>query len=349
MKLSDFDYDLPETLIASKPPKLRGTSRLLVLHKTTGMLSDQRYSDVAGYISPGDVIVLNDTKVIPARLFTKKKSNNAPRELILLEQHGHDTNWHNHNVLYRKRLSIGDILIASNGCELRVEELQGNGVALISSPVNLLDLAQSIGTVPLPPYMHRKATDVDRERYQTLWATHTGSVAAPTASLNMTKETIQAIQAGGGKVVYATLHVGMGTFLPIRADNIADHVMHQEYFEIPKATVAAIQAAKQQGHKVLAVGTTIVRTLEYAAEQILHEPPCDLHGEADIFIYPGFQFQVVDTLLTNFHAPHATVLMLAAAFAGWDNLRHAYEHAVDEHYAFLSYGDSMLIVDGGHS
>jgi S-adenosylmethionine:tRNA ribosyltransferase-isomerase len=349
MNTSDFTYHLPDELIASHPPTERGTTRLLVLDSETGLLKDKHYNDVADYVRPGDVVILNDTKVIPARLMTHKKDSSVVRELILLEKHSKEQQWHEHSVLYRRRLSIGDILVASDESELTVTKLLGDGVARIRSSVDLLELADRVGSVPLPPYMHRAATKEDSVRYQTLWAREAGSVAAPTASLNMTDETLSQMQAHGAEIHYATLHVGLGTFLPIRTEQLSEHVMHKEYFEIPKATVAAIQQARARGRRVFAIGTTVTRTLEYAAPQILSGSAEELHGEADIFMYPGYTFKVVDALLTNFHAPNSTVLMLAAAFAGWDNLKTAYEHAISENYQFLSYGDSMLLHRGLHS
>jgi S-adenosylmethionine:tRNA ribosyltransferase-isomerase len=346
MRTSDFDYDLPETLIADQPPAQRGQSRLLVLHRRDGTVTDRHYGDVADYVKAGDVVVLNDTKVIPARLRVHKHEGGTERELILLEKHGQHDDWHRHKVLYRRRLSLGDVLVADDGAKLKVESLLGDGIAIISSPTDLLDLAAKVGSVPLPPYMHREATAADRERYQTIWAREAGSVAAPTASLNMTDRTLAAMRAKGAIICYATLHVGLGTFLPIRSDDLDKHVMHQEYFEIPSATVLAIQNAKQNGHQILAVGTTITRTLEYAADRIIGAPAGPLSGEADIFIYPGYEFKLVDSLLTNFHAPRSTVLMLTAAFAGWQHLLKAYHHAIGEKYRLLSYGDSMLITPG---
>jgi S-adenosylmethionine:tRNA ribosyltransferase-isomerase len=343
MKTSDFDYKLPEALIADQPPTERGTSRLLVLDNQTGDIEDKHYSDVVNYLQAGDVVILNDTKVIPARLKVTKKDSGVERELMLLEKHGNHDDWHEHKVMYRRHLSAGDVLIAEDGSELQVVEVLGDGLAIIKSDADLLEVAARVGAVPLPPYMHRDATPADTERYQTVWARDAGSVAAPTASLNMTDAMIATMQAKGIVVSYATLHVGIGTFMPIRTDILTEHEMHKEYFEVPLETVTAIQIAKQSGHKVLAVGTTITRTLEFAAAQILDQPPKALSGEADIFMYPGYQFKLVDMLLTNYHAPRSTVLMLAAAFAGWDHLKVAYEHAVAEKYHFLSYGDSMLI------
>lgn len=243
--------------------------------------------------------------------------------------------------MYRRRLTVGDTLKVGEA-NLRVLKIQGDGIALIESDKDLLELTEKYGTVPLPPYMHRDATSLDVERYQTVWANHQGSVAAPTASLNMTESILDSLRQKGVKVAYLTLHVGLGTFLPIRVDRLEDHHMHQEYFEIPQETVEVIQQAKKSGHRVIALGTTVTRTLEYAADQLLEDPQA-LRGEADIFMYPGYTFKAIDGLLTNYHAPKSTVLMLTAAFAGWDNLKRAYDHAVAEKYAFLSYGDSMLI------
>ncbi len=225
-----------------------------------------------------------------------------------------------------------------------MEEVLAGGLAKISSKTPLLELAEHAGTVPLPPYMHRTAGKEDIERYQTIFAREPGSVAAPTASLNFTQELESILLKKGVKIAYLTLHVGLGTFLPIRSDDIEQHNMHSEYFEIPEATVTMIQTAKKNKNKVVALGTTVARTLEFTKQPLLHKKPADITGEADIFIYPGYEFKVVDSLLTNFHAPGTTVLMLAAAFAGWDNLKHAYNEAMNENYAFLSYGDSMLIL-----
>lgn len=342
MQLSDFHYDIPQELIAATPPKVRGEARLLVLDRSTGATQDRHYADCVEYIEPGDVLVINDTKVIKARLITRK-ANGAERELILVEKHGKTDDWHTHKVVYRRRLKPGDELYVGQDT-LEVTEVLGDGLAVVKSSRDLLDIAAEHGSVPLPPYMKRRATAADIERYQTVFAEHQGSVAAPTASLNMTEATLNALSRRGVAVVRATLHVGLGTFLPIRVDDVADHTMHKEYFEVPSHTIAAIQTAKQRGKRVIALGTTITRTLEYAHRQILNEPPRDISGEADIFMYPGYEFKVIDGLLTNFHMPDSTVLMLTAAFAGWDKLKPAYQHAVAERYRFFSYGDSMLII-----
>jgi S-adenosylmethionine:tRNA ribosyltransferase-isomerase len=343
MKLSDYSYELPEALIASTPLKTRGLSRLLVLDRQIGTISDKKYSDVAEFLSRGDVLVLNDTRVIKARLRATKE-NGAKREIILLEKHGFDSDWHRHRILYRRKLNVGDKLQVGDA-QLMVEEIQGDGLAIVRSNRDLLELADIYGEVPLPPYMHRDATPLDVERYQTIWANDKGSVAAPTASLNMTDEILDSLRAKGIKIIYITLHVGLGTFLPIRTDSIEDHHMHKEHFEISESAMEAIRSTKSSGGRVIALGTTVARTLEYAATSgLISQSSADISGEADIFIYPGYKFKIIDGLLTNYHAPKSTVLMLTAAFAGWDKLLPAYEHAIDEKYRFFSYGDSMLIL-----
>ncbi|MDD3035330.1 MAG: tRNA preQ1(34) S-adenosylmethionine ribosyltransferase-isomerase QueA [Candidatus Saccharimonadaceae bacterium] len=341
MKLSDYNYDLPENLIANKPPEIRGTTKLLVVNRSNGNLLDKKYSDLTEFLEPGDTLVMNDTKVIKARLKAIKE-NGAIRELVVLEKHSYDNNWYRHRVLYRKKLRVGDKLKVGDA-NLTVEEIQAGGLAIIKSSRDFLDIVEQYGEVPLPPYMHRKAEPLDVERYQTIWANEKGSVAAPTASLNMTEDLLTKLRKKGIKVVYITLHVGLGTFLPIRTDNVEDHRMHQEYFEIPSDTINAILSTKANSGRVVALGTTVARALEYSYKSI-KEGQTDISGEADIFIYPGYDFKVIDGLLTNFHAPKSTVLMLTAAFAGWDKLLQAYNHATKEQYHFLSYGDSMLIL-----
>lgn len=342
MQLSDFYYHIPEELIAAHPPAIRGEARLLVLDRQTGAYADRTYSDVVEVLRPGDTLVINDTKVIKARLITHKASG-GEREIVLVEKHGDTDDWFRHKVIYRRKLSPGDELFIGDDM-LTVEEILGDGLAIVRASRDLLEIADEHGSVPLPPYMNRIATADDIERYQTVFAREKGSVAAPTASLNMTKETLEKLRSKGVNIVYATLHVGLGTFLPIRVEDVTKHKMHQEYFEIPEETVRVIQATKQAGNRVVALGTTITRTLEYAHEAILHESPHRITGEADIFMYPGYEFKTIDGLLTNFHMPESTVLMLTAAFAGWNHLKPAYEHCVAERYHFFSYGDSMLII-----
>jgi S-adenosylmethionine:tRNA ribosyltransferase-isomerase len=341
MKLSDYNYELPDSLIVDTPSKIRGTSRLLVLNRETNDVLDKNYSDLAEFLCDGDVLVLNDTKVIKARL-SAVKENGAKREIIVLEKHSFDNDWYRHRILYRRKINEGDKLQVGDA-RLVVEAIQGDGLAIIRSDRDLLELIEDQGEVPLPPYMHRSATSLDEERYQTIWADEKGSVAAPTASLNMTEDILSAVRAKGVKIAYVTLHVGLGTFLPIRTDLIEDHHMHQEYFNIPKATIETIRSVKSSGGRVIALGTTVARTLEYACGAI-NQSSSSISGEADIFIYPGYKFKVINGLLTNYHAPKSTVLILTAAFAGWDRLLPAYKHAISENYHFLSYGDSMLIL-----
>ena len=375
MLVSDYNYDLPDERIAKFPPKERGTTRLLVLNRQTGAIQDSYYRNLDEFLNPGDILILNDTRVMQSRLFCELPDGRK-RELVVLERHGDEPQ----RVMYRGKLHDGDVLTVC-GDRIRPEKVSikrilGNGIAEVESSTPLADLAEKYGTVPLPPYLHRDATDDDKKRYQTVWAKNMGSAAAPTASLNMTEDLLNRLRQKGVIIKYLTLHVGLGTFLPIRSDKVEDHQMHSEWFHIPDDTLEAIENTRRNceeanaslrsirddgserseeprndgrdeafrseiigdSHpRVVALGTTVARTLEYYAKTGKTE------GEDDIFIYPGFEFKLVDALITNYHAPKSTVLMLAAAFAGWDHLKAAYEHAIDEKYNFLSYGDSMLI------
>ena len=331
MLVSDYNYDLPEERIAKFPPEERGSTRLLVLNRKTGEIQDSYYRDLADFLNPGDVLILNDTRVMQSRLFCHLPDGRK-RELVVLEKHGDEPQ----RVMYRGKLHDGDVLEIENQ-KIIIVKILGNGIAEVSSEIPLADLAEKYGTVPLPPYLHRDAEESDKKRYQTVWAKNMGSAAAPTASLNMTEELLEKLKQKGVIIKYLTLHVGLGTFLPIRTDEVEGHKMHSEWFHIPEDTITAIKEVKNQNHRVVALGTTVARTLEYYGKTGKTE------GEDDIFIYPGFEFTVIDALLTNFHAPKSTVLMLASAFAGWEHLKNAYAHAVDEKYNFLSYGDSMLI------
>ena len=280
------------------------------------------------FLNPGDVLILNDTRVMQSRLFCTLPDGRK-RELVVLEKHGDEPQ----RVMYRGKLHDGDILSIDKH-QITISKILGNGIAEVESEAPLAELAEKYGTVPLPPYLHRDATEDDKKRYQTIWAKNMGSAAAPTASLNMTEDLLNRLQQKGIIIKYITLHVGLGTFLPMRTDNVEDHHMHSEWFHIPEDTLKVI---KNHDKRIVAVGTTVARTLEYYAKTGKTE------GEDDIFIYPGFKFQLVDALLTNYHAPKSTVLMLASAFAGWDHLKNAYDHAIAEKYNFLSYGDSVLI------
>ena len=340
MLVSDFNYDLPEEAIAQHPPKVRGTTRLLALNRQTGEVTDSHYANLDEFLQPGDLIVLNDTKVMRSRVFTERKSDGHPRELVVLERHDGEID----HVMYRGKLHEGEELIVKNVATdektediITIQSILGNGIATAKANRPLEEIAQDYGNVPLPPYMHRDAEPEDIERYQTVWAKDFGSAAAPTASLNMTKELLAKLEKKGVQVKYLTLHVGLGTFLPIRTDNVEEHQMHSEWFHIPDDTIKAIEDTKAVGHRVIAVGTTVTRTLEFWGKT------GKTAGEDNIFIYPGFEFKVIDALVTNFHAPKSTVLMLTAAFAGWDNLKPAYDHAVKSGYKLLSYGDSCFI------
>lgn len=373
MELKDYTYELPEDRIAAHPPKIRGTSRLLALNRKNGEITDSFYRNIADFFEKGDLLILNDTKVIKARLFATKE-NGAERELVILERHSFDSDWHKHKVMYRGKLKAGNKLFVKNSspeeknqnqnskAEIVVEEILGDGIAIVSSKADLRELCENFGTVPLPPYMRRDATPLDIERYQTVFAEEKGSVAAPTASLNMTEEILDSLRKKGVEIKYLTLHVGLGTFMPIRVEKIEEHKMHQEYFEIPAETAEEIRKTHKNGGRVFALGTTVARTLEYAHNAIFEKSlngnsgnredlskvsknrNGDLSGEADIFIFPGYEFKTIQGLITNFHAPKSTVLMLASAFAGWENLKNAYNHAIQNgEYKFLSYGDSMII------
>ena len=373
MELKDYTYELPEDRIAAHPPKIRGTSRLLALNRKNGEITDSFYKNIADFFEKGDLLILNDTKVIKARLFATKE-NGAERELVILERHSFDSDWHKHKVMYRGKLKTGNKLFVKNSspeeknqnqnskAEIVVEEILGDGIAIVSSKADLRELCENFGTVPLPPYMRRDATPLDIERYQTVFAEEKGSVAAPTASLNMTEEILYSLRKKGVEIKYLTLHVGLGTFMPIRVEKIEEHKMHQEYFEIPAETAEEIRKTHQNGGRVFALGTTVARTLEYTHNAIFEKSlngnsgnredlskvsknqNGDLSGEADIFIFPGYEFKTIQGLITNFHAPKSTVLMLASAFAGWENLKNAYNHAIQNgEYKFLSYGDSMII------
>lgn len=341
MKVGDFDYQLPEERIAAYPPEQRGSTRLLVLNRNTGESMHSAYSELDRFLGKGDLLVLNNSRVVQARLHVRKPTG-AKIELMLLEKHREAQNL----ALYRGKLRKGDIL-AAEGIELKVEDIVDQGVARLScrGPLPVAELFERYGSVPIPPYLKRDAEEIDRERYQTVFAELPGSVAAPTASLNMTDDLLSRLKAKGAGIASMTLHVGLGTFLPIRVDDPGKHVMHREFYLIPRQTAEKIRRTRAEGGRVVAVGTTVTRALEHAAAMI-DDPHSGetISGEADIFIYPGYRFRIIDALLTNFHAPRSTVLLLTAAFAGEDRLKRAYHEAIEHGYRFLSYGDSMLIL-----
>jgi len=341
MEIENYNYELNEKNIALYPPKVRGTSRLLKLDRSTGQIVDDMYANLDKYLISGDLLILNDTKVIKARLMAKTADGNL-RELLILERHSTNPDNHLFKVMYRRKIRPNQKLYVGS-IELRVNATYDDGTADIYCTQDVYELAEDYGAVPLPPYMHRQADQNDSKRYQTVFAKDAGSVAAPTASLNLTTELIEKLKSKGVKIAYLTLHVGLGTFMPIRVDKLDNHKMHKEYFVIPETTSRLINLTKKSGGRVLAAGTTVTRALEYSSDKILNSDS-NITGEADIFIYPGYNFKIIDGLLTNFHAPKSTVLMMAAAFAGWDHLLASYKHANEKGYKFLSYGDSMLII-----
>lgn len=336
MQLSDFDYDLPERLIAQHPPAVRGSSRLL--HVDGLVLTDLQFADFIDLVSAGDVMVFNDTRVIKARLFGEKASGGKVEALIERVLDEHTALAH---VRASKSPKAGSRLLFAGRWEAVMEERQGELFKLrFVDSANVFDILDASGKLPLPPYIERSAEGEDDERYQTVYAREKGAVAAPTAGLHFTDEMLQRLAEKGVKLAYVTLHVGAGTFQPVRVENIEQHKMHSEIYEIPPVTVETIAAARAAGHKVLSVGTTSMRALESAAQSGVL---CAGRGETDIFITPGYRFRVVDRLLTNFHLPKSTLMMLVSAFAGYDEIRQAYQHAVQAEYRFFSYGDAMLL------
>ncbi|WP_199102020.1 tRNA preQ1(34) S-adenosylmethionine ribosyltransferase-isomerase QueA [Aquitalea sp. ASV11] len=336
MLLSDFDYHLPDHLIAQHPPAVRGASRLL--HVAGHNLSDGQFADFASLLAPGDVMVFNDTRVIKARLFGEKASGGKIEALIERVLDEHTALAH---VRSSKSPKPGTRLIFAERWEAEMLGREGELFKLrFLAEDNLFDILDASGKLPLPPYIERTAEGEDDERYQTVYAREKGAVAAPTAGLHFTEEMLAALQAKGVELAYVTLHVGAGTFQPVRVENIADHKMHSEIYDVPQRTYDLIQAAHARGSKVLAVGTTSMRALESAARS---GELVAGRGETDIFITPGYRFRVVDRLLTNFHLPKSTLLMLVSAFAGYAEMRAAYAHAVQQEYRFFSYGDAMLL------
>jgi S-adenosylmethionine:tRNA ribosyltransferase-isomerase len=337
MHLSDFDFDLPAELIAQAPLAERAASRLLVVDPQQQDLSDRNFTDLGGCLREGDLLVFNDTRVIPARLFGRKASGGKVEVMV---ERVLDAN----NLLAHIRASKaprpGSLLILETGIECCVLRREQDLFVLQQHHGNWLELLEQHGHVPLPPYIQRVDIDADRERYQTVYAHNPGAVAAPTAGLHFDDAMLAALRQQGIESAHLTLHVGAGTFQPVRGDDIDSHVMHAERVEIPQATVDAINSARQRGDRVVAVGTTVVRSLETAAAAGTLSA---FNGESQLFIKPGFDFHVVDAMLTNFHLPRSTLLMLVSAFAGTELMRRAYAHAIAEQYRFFSYGDAMFI------
>jgi len=342
MKLEDFDYDLPPELIAQMPAAERTASRLLYLDGATGALRDLQFSGIVELISPQDVIVLNDTRVIKARLMGRKKTGGR-FELLVERVLG------SHEVLAQMRVShppgAGSVLAIADIVEATVTERTGGFFRLrFEGGEDVLTLLERHGTVPLPPYIGHAPDAIDEARYQTVYAREPGAVAAPTAGLHFDDALLGRLRTRGNEVVYVTLHVGAGTFQPVCVSDLAQHEMHSEWFSIPQVTVDAIAAARERGGRVIAVGTTTLRALETAGASGLQASS----GETKLFVLPGYRFNVVDRLVTNFHLPKSTLLMLVSAFGGSGNIRRAYAHAVSQRYRFFSYGDAMMI-DRAHA
>lgn len=341
MKLSDFNYDLPQELIAQDPLLKRSDSRLMVLNRKTDEISHRHFSDVIEYLNPGDCLVINDTKVIPARLIGVKEDTGASIEVLLLKRHD-DKVWETLVKPGKKarvgaRISFGEGKLIGEVVDI-VEE--GNRLIRFEYEGIFEEVLDELGQMPLPPYITHRLEDKDR--YQTVYATHTGSAAAPTAGLHFTNELLAQIEEKGVRIARVTLHVGLGTFRPVKVDNILEHHMHSEFYVIEEDAAAMINQTKEHGGKIVSVGTTSTRTLETAADENGHVKACS--GWTDIFIYPGYKFKVVDRLITNFHLPESTLLMLVSALYDREKILAAYKVAVEEKYRFFSFGDAMLIL-----
>ena len=343
MNVNDFDYNLPEELIAQTPLKKRDSSKLLMMDKNSGEVKHEVFSNIIDYLNKGDVLVLNDTKVIPARLIGVKEETGAVIELLLLKELGEDT-W---ECLSKpaKRLKVGTIVSFGDGkLKAEVIEKRDEGITIVKLIYDgiLMEILDSLGTMPLPPYIHEKLED--QGRYQTVYAKYSGSAAAPTAGLHFTPELLKMIEDKGVIVTYVTLHVGLGTFRPVEVDNILEHKMHSEYYIMNEETANILNKAKDEGRRIIAVGTTSTRTLEtIASNNDGRFIACS--GDTNIFIYPGYEFKGIDCLITNFHLPKSTLVMLVSALSSKENILNAYQEAINNKYRFFSFGDSMFITN----
>ncbi|WP_342607527.1 tRNA preQ1(34) S-adenosylmethionine ribosyltransferase-isomerase QueA [Vibrio tritonius] len=345
MHVSDFSFELPDELIARYPKTERTASRLLQLNGNSGELTDGTFKNVLELVQPGDLLVFNNTRVIPARMFGRKASGGKLEVLVerMLDEH---------SILAHVRCSKppkpGTELFLGENDEFQAEMVARHDALFeirFTSATAVLDILNTIGHMPLPPYIDRPDEDADKERYQTVYNKKPGAVAAPTAGLHFDKPLLEQIKAKGVEFAYVTLHVGAGTFQPVRVDDVENHHMHSEYVEVPQEVVDAIKATRERGGRIIAVGTTSVRSLESAAQDALKKGTelVPFFGDTEIFIYPGYEYQLVDCLITNFHLPESTLIMLVSAFAGYDHTMAAYHHAVAEKYRFFSYGDAMFI------
>ena len=340
MKTEDFNYDLPESLIAQTPLKDRDTSRLMVLDKATGEIEHKHFYDIIDYLEEGDVLVLNDTKVMPARLFGIKEETGSHIEILMLKELENDL-W---ECLVRpaKRISVGTVVDFGEGLLKATcisEEEEGIRIFKFNYQGIFYEILDKLGEMPLPPYIHEKLAD--KNRYQTVYAREIGSAAAPTAGLHFTKELLEKIAAKGVKIEYVTLHVGLGTFRPVTSENVLEHQMHSEYYVMKETTANVLNEAKKNGSMIVSVGTTSTRVLETVMNRYGKFEACS--GWTNIFIYPGYKFKAIDYQITNFHLPKSTLIMLVSALAGRENILNAYNIAVKERYRFFSFGDAMLI------
>lgn len=341
MRVEDFDYELPQELIAQEPLSDRSSSRLLTLDKVTGETAHKTFNDITGMLKEGDCLVLNNTRVIPARLIGAKEETGGAIEMLLLKR----VNTSDWEVALKpgKRAKVGARFCFGPEKELKAEILEivegGNRIVRFTYEGLFENVLDKLGQIPLPGYITKELSD--KERYQTVYAKYDGSAAAPTAGLHFTEELLSEIRNMGVKIAFVTLHVGLGTFRPVKVDNIEEHTMHSEYFIISEEAAKTINETKEKGGRIIAVGTTSCRTLESAADENGHIEPCEMN--TSIFIYPGYKFKAIDALITNFHLPKSTLVMLVSALAGRENVLAAYEEAIKERYRFFSFGDAMFI------
>ncbi len=340
MRTDDFDFELPEELIAQTPIKNRDQSRMLVLDKKTGKIEHKHFNNILDYLNENDVLVLNDTKVMPARLYGQKEETNALIEVLLLKEKTNNT-WEC-LVKPAKRVKIGTVVNFGDGIlKAKCIEIKDEGIRVFKLIYDgiLYEILDKLGEMPLPPYIHEKLEDKDR--YQTVYAKNIGSAAAPTAGLHFTKELLEKVKEKGITVLYITLHVGLGTFRPVNVEDVTKHKMHSEFYMMSKETAEILNKAKKNNQRIISVGTTTTRTLETIMN--LYDEFRECSGWTSIFIYPGYEFKAIDSLITNFHLPKSTLLMLVSALAGKDKIMKAYHEAVKEKYRFFSFGDSMFI------
>ena len=348
MKITDFDYNLPEELIAQKPADKRDSSRLLVVHRDSGKIEHKHFYDIINYLNPGDLMVLNNSKVLPARLFGEKEGTGAKVEFLLIKRIEGDR-WET-MVRPGRRLKPGDSVMFCQSPLLRADivDYGADGTRIVEFEYEgiFMERLEEVGSMPLPPYIERSSEEDDKDRYQTVYFKDEGSVAAPTAGLHFTEELLAKAQEKGVELAYVTLHVGIGTFRPVKVERVEDHSMHFEEYHISEESAKAINRAKAEGRRIISVGTTSTRTVESAA--YYDEERCCMQvkagsGSTGIFIYPGYEFKIIDSLITNFHLPKSTLLMLISALYDREKILDVYEEAIRERYRFFSYGDAMFI------